>query len=46
MMAHLSEEEKIKGVITCSAGKSDPYIVSSADRQETTLKESHYQAKP
>jgi hypothetical protein len=24
MMAHLSDEEKIKGVITCSAGESVP----------------------
>jgi hypothetical protein len=38
MMAHLTPEEKKKGVITCSAGMSLPSLL--AYNQEITLKES------
>lgn len=38
MMAHLTSEEKKKGVITCSAGMSS--LSHLAHNQETTLKES------
>ena len=43
MMAHLTSEEKTKGVVTCSAGTSLP--TPGADKQGITHKESLLRAK-